>query len=90
MSYRHLYCSLTIIDNKATIAHLHENLNHLVEYTVTCDSDIKKFHLYFDENYTHLIGRGETVDDPLHKLFKTYLAAQDATFVKYMGEKKDE
>ena len=53
-------------------------------------SDIKKFHLYFKENYTQVIDSGETVDYPLHKLFKAYMAAQDATFVKYMGGRKEE
>ena len=81
---------LAIINNKATTAHLHENLSHLSEYMVKCNSIIKKFHLYFDKNYTQLIGRGKIVDNLLQKLFKAYLAAQDATFVKYMGGMKDE
>ena len=40
---------LSVIDSKATAAHLRENLYRLPNYMVKCNSNIDQFHSYFDQ-----------------------------------------
>lgn len=81
---------LAIIDSRATDQQLRDNLGDLASYMVSCKSDIEKFHQFFDANYSALIARGKTVDDPIGLLFDGYFAAGDHVFVKYMKDKQDE
>ena len=57
---------------------------------VQLNGNIPDFHLYFVNNYNQLIGRGETVDSPIHLLFKGYKACQDSEFVRYMTLKEED
>ena len=80
---------LAIIDNKATTKNLRANLKELDAYMVACKLDITKFHIYFDTNYTQLVARGKTVDDPIDLLFDGYMACTNKQFVKYMENKRN-
>ena len=81
---------LSIIDSRATDQQLHINLGGLASYMVSCKSDIKKSHQFFDANYSDLIARGNTVDNPFGLLFDEYFAASNHVFVTYMNDKQDE
>ena len=81
---------LAIIDSRATDQQLRDNLGELAYYMVSCKSDIDKFHQFFDANYSALIARGKTVDDPIGLLFDGYFAVGDHVFVKYVKDKQDE
>ena len=81
---------LTIIDSRAIDQQPGDNLRDLASYMVSCKSDIKKFNQFFDANYSALIARGKTVDDPIGLLFNCYFSADDYVFVKCMNDKQDE
>ena len=54
---------LAIIDSRATYQQLCDNLGDLASSMVSCNSDIEKFHQFFDANYSALTARGKTEDD---------------------------
>ncbi len=64
---------LATIDSVATSQTLCDNLQSLGVYAATVSGDIDKVHNKFDKNYSHLIARGATVDDPISILFEAYL-----------------
>ena len=78
--------SLAIIDSRITDQQLHDNLGDLVIYIVFCKLDIKKFHLFFNADFSALIVRGKTVDNSISSHFDKYFAADDYMFVKYMKD----
>jgi hypothetical protein len=81
---------LATIDSKATANFLRESLNNCDSYMVKCSSDINQFNLFFTTTYTQLLGRGESVDDPLVPLWKGYLAAQDHNFHAFIERKQQD
>lgn len=82
---------LATVDSKATTEKLRDQLNHLDVYAASkCDNDLEKLHEFFDVNYTQLIGRGESIDDPIAILFKAYKGMQDRTFNAYIEQKKND
>lgn len=72
------------IDSKATSENLRANINELPSYVPTVGGDVDKINQRFDENYSQLIARGETVDDPIAKLFDAYLNVGCSHFKTYI------
>ncbi len=65
----HLATTISI----ATTQTLHNNLQSLGVFAATVSGNIDKLHNEFDKNYSLLIARGTTVDDPIDILFDAYL-----------------
>jgi len=61
---------LTAIDSVATTQTLRDNLQNLGVYAVTVKGDIDKINTEFDTNYSQLLARGATLDDPIGILFE--------------------
>jgi hypothetical protein len=64
---------LAAIDSVATTQTLRNNLQSLGVYVATVSGDTDKVHNEFDKNYSQLITRGTTVDDPIGILYEAYL-----------------
>ena len=64
---------LATIDSVATTQTLRDNLQNLGVFAVTVKGDIDKINAEFDTNYSQLIARGATLDDPIGILFEAYL-----------------
>ena len=80
---------LATIDSVATTQTLRDNLQNLGVFAVTVKGDIDKINAEFDTNYSQLIARGATVDDPIGILFEAYLLVPCYNFTKYMSNKHD-
>ena len=80
---------LATIDSVATTETLHKNLDGLPAYAASVNGDVDLINSYFDANYSQILARGATVDDPLAKLFDGYLAVPDDTFRKYILSKQE-
>ena len=81
---------LATIDSVATTQTLRDNLQNLGVFAVTVKGDIDKINAEFDTNYSQLLARGATLDDPIGILFEAYLLVPCYNFVKYIGTKHDE
>jgi len=75
---------LTTMDSVATTQSLRENLQNLATYAATVQGDIDRIHEEFDKNYSQIIARGATVDDPIQILFDAYGAVPCYNFKKYI------
>ncbi len=64
---------LATIDSVATTQMLRDNLHSLGVYAATVSGNINKVHNKFNKNYSQLIARGATVDDPIGIIFEGYL-----------------
>jgi hypothetical protein len=64
-------------------------LTNLPIYAASVNGDVDLINSYFDVNYTQILARGSTVDDPIAKLFDAYLAVPDYKFKTYMAKKQD-
>jgi hypothetical protein len=64
---------LATIDSVPTTQTLCNNLQFLGVYMATVSGDIDKVHNKFDKNYSQLVARGATIDDPIGILFEAYL-----------------
>ncbi len=71
---------LATIDSIATTKTLHANLNNLPSYAASVNGNVDLINSYFDTNYTQILARGATVDDPIAKLFDAYLSVPDYNF----------
>ncbi len=74
---------LATINSVATTQMLCNNLQSLGTYAATVSGGIDKVHSKFDRNYSRLIARGTTIDDPIGILFKTYLVVSCHHFKLY-------
>jgi hypothetical protein len=63
---------------------LGNNLQSLGMYAATFSGDIDKVHSKFDKNYSQLIARGATVDNPIGILFEAYLVVPCHHFKSYI------
>jgi len=81
---------LATIDSVATNQTLRDNLQNLGVFAVTVKDDIDKINVEFDTNYSQLLARGATLDDPIGILFEAYLLVPCYNFTKYIGTKHDE
>ena len=80
---------LATIDSVATTETLCANLTNLPIYVASINGDIDLINSYFNVNYTQILARGSTVDDPIAKLFDAYLVVPDYNFKTYMAKKQD-
>ena len=81
---------LTTMDSVATTQSLRENLQALATFAATVQGDIDKIHEEFDRNYSQLIARGATVDDPIQILFDAYDAVPCYNFKKYIENQQND
>ena len=81
---------LTTMDSVATNQSLRENLQSLPTFAATVQGDIDKIHEEFDKNYSQLISRGATVDDPIQILFDAYEAVPCYNFKKYIENQQND
>ena len=58
-------------------------------YAASVNGDINLINSYFNVNYSQILVRGATVDDPISKLFDAYLSVLDYAFKEYMKKKQD-
>jgi hypothetical protein len=71
---------LATIDFVATTETLRANLNNLPSYAASVNGDVNLINSYFDTNYTQILARGATVDNPIAKIFDAYLSVPDYNF----------
>jgi hypothetical protein len=74
---------LATIDSVATTQALCDNLHALGTFASTVSGDIDKINAEFDKNYSQLIARGATVDDPIGILFAAYQVVPCFNFKTY-------
>ncbi len=65
--------ALATIDSIATTKTLRSNLRELPTYCSTIKRDIELLYSYLDSNYTQIIARGATADNPVDILFSAYM-----------------
>jgi hypothetical protein len=65
--------NLATINSIAPTNTLRNNLQSLGVFAATVSGNIVKLHNEFDKNYSQLITRGATIDDPIGILFDAYL-----------------
>jgi hypothetical protein len=82
--------ALATIDSVATTKTLRSNLREITTYCATVKGDIEFLHSYFDTNYSQIIARGATVDDPVDILFTAYSVVPCALFRLYIKNKADQ
>ena len=78
---------LATIDSVATTQTLRDNLQNLSVFAATVSGDIDKINTEFNKNYSQILARGATVDDPLNLLFNAYLVVPCYHFKTYMKQK---
>ncbi len=81
---------LATIDSVATTQMLRNSLQSLGVYAATVSGDIDKVHNKFDKNYSQLIARGATVDDPISILFEAYLVVPCHDFKMYIHHQHED
>jgi hypothetical protein len=87
--YKTIMRSATI-DSIATTKTLRANLNNLPSYTASVNGDVDLINSYFNTNYTQILARGATVNNPIAKLFVMYLSVPDYNFKQYISKKQDD
>ncbi len=81
--------ALATINSVATTKTMRSNLRELPTYCSTIKGDIKLLHSYFGSNYTQIIARGATVNDPVNIIFSAYMAIPCKKFRSYIKRKQD-
>jgi hypothetical protein len=81
--------ALATINSVATTKTLRSNLRELPTYCSTIKGDIELLHSYFDSNYTQIIARRATIDDPVDILFSMYMVVPCNNFRSYIKHKQD-
>ncbi len=81
--------ALATIDYVATTKTLRSNLRELPTFCSTIKGDIELIHSSFDSNYTQIIARGATVDNPIDIFFSTYMVVPLNNFRSYIKRKQD-
>ena len=81
--------ALATINSISTTKTLHSNLRKLPTYFSTIKGDIKVLPFYFDSNYTQIIARGATFNNPVVILFYAYMVVTCNNFRTYMKRKQD-
>jgi len=82
--------ALTTIDSVATTKTLRSNLREITTYCATVKGNIELLHSYFDTNYSQIIVRGATVDDPVDILSTAYSVVPGTLFRLYIKNKADQ
>jgi hypothetical protein len=81
---------LATINSITTTQTLRNNLQLLGIYAATVSGNIDKVHNKFDKNYSQLIARGVTIDDPIGFLFEAYLVALCHNFKTYIHSQQED
>jgi hypothetical protein len=81
---------LATIDTVATTQVLCDNLNNLGVFAATVNGNINKINGKFDKNYTELLTRGASVDNPVGLLFKAYHVVPCYNFKMYIRRHYDD
>jgi hypothetical protein len=81
---------LVTIDSVATTQMLCDNLQSLGTYATMVSGNIDKVHNEFDKNYSQLIARGTTVNDPIGILFEAYLVVPCHNFKSYIHQQHED
>jgi hypothetical protein len=81
---------LATIDFVATTETLRANLNNLPSYAALVNGDVNLINSYFYTNYTQILARGATVDNPIAKLFDVYLSVSNYNFKQFISKKQDD
>jgi hypothetical protein len=80
---------LATIDLIATTQTLRYNLQNLGVFAATVSGDIDKINSEFDQNYSQIIVRGATVNDPIGIIFEAYSIVPCYNFMNYMKRQHD-
>ncbi len=75
---------LATIDSVAPTQALRDNLHAFGMFASTVSGDIDKINSEFDKNYSQIIARGATVDDPIGILFSAYQVVPCYHFKSYI------
>jgi hypothetical protein len=81
---------LATINSIATTQMLHNNLQSLGTYAAMVGGDINKVHSEFNKNYSQLIARGVTNNDPIGILFEAYLVVPCHRFKLYICQQHED
>jgi hypothetical protein len=76
---------LATIDSVATTQALCDNLHALGTFASTASGNIDKINSEFDKNYSQIIARGATVNDPIGILFSAYQVILCYHFKSYIN-----
>ncbi len=77
---------LAIINSVTTTQTLRNNLQSLGMYAARVSSDINKVHSKFNKNYSQLIARGATINNPIDIMYKAYLMVPCHHFKSYIPQ----
>jgi hypothetical protein len=80
---------LATIDSIATTQTLRDNLQNLVVFAAMVSGDIDKINSEFDQNYSQIIARGATIDNPIGIIFEAYSIVHCYNFMTYMKQQHD-
>ena len=75
---------LATIDTVTTTQVLRDNLNNLGVFAATVNGDINKINGEFDKNFTQLLARGASIDDPVGLLSEAYHVVPCYNFKTYI------
>jgi hypothetical protein len=75
---------LATIDFVATTQTLHNNLQLQGVFAATVSGDIDKLHNKLDKNYSQLLARSTTIDNPISILFDAYLGVPCHNFKTFI------
>jgi hypothetical protein len=81
---------LATINSVATTQTLCNNLQSIGTFAATVSSDINKVHSKFNKNYSQLIARGATIDNPIGILFDAYLIVPCHHFKLYIRQQHED
>jgi hypothetical protein len=82
--------ALATINSVATTKTLRSNLREITTYCATVKGNIELLHSYFNTNYSQIIARGATVNDPVDILFTAYSVVPCALFRLNIKNKADQ
>jgi hypothetical protein len=69
---------------------LWDNLQNLGVFAATVSGDIDKTNSEFDQNYSQIIARGATVNNPIGIIFEAYSVVPCYNFTTYMKRQHDD
>ncbi len=80
---------LVTIDSIATTQTLRDNLQNLGVFATTVIGNIDKINSEFDQNYSQIIARGATINNPISIIFEAYSVVPCYNFSTYMKRQHD-
>jgi hypothetical protein len=80
---------LATINSIATTQTLRDNLQNLGVFAAMVNGNIDKNNSEFDQNYSQIIARGATVNDPIGIIFEAYSIVPCYNFMTYMKRQHD-